>query len=96
MKTKYIVKRIKRMENLMNEVIFAFEDSENFSENKTMEEKLKILTEYMDSGLWLSDYEKHERGELPKKLKCGVLSQDTLYNLICDTEQAKREKNNGI
>ena len=44
---------------------------------------LKILAEYYDSGLWLSDYEADERGEIPKDLKRGVLSQDGLYDLLC-------------
>ncbi len=96
MKTRHIVKRIRCMENLMDEVIYAFEHSKNFHNSKRMSENVKRLTEYMDSGTWLSDFEKHERGELPQKLKCGVLSEDTLYNLICDIEHEKRnQKNNG-
>ena len=46
-------------------------------------EDLAILAEYYDSGLWLSDYEADERGEIPKDLKRGVLSQDGLYDLLC-------------
>ena len=45
---------------------------------------LKILAEYMDSGLWLADYTRDELGLLPKTLKRGVLSQDGLYNLLTD------------
>ena len=45
-------------------------------------EDLEILAEYYDSGLWLSDYEADERGEIPKNLKRGVLSQDGLYDLL--------------
>ena len=47
-------------------------------------EKISLLREYMDSGLWLSDYEADERGELPEDLRRGVLSQDGLYNLLCN------------
>ena len=90
MKTKYIVKRIRRMENLMNEVIYAFGNSENFRDNKKMMENVKILADYMESGVWLSDFGKCERGELPKKLRCGVLSEDTLYNLLCDIDEKRR------
>lgn len=90
MKTKYIVKRIRRMENLMNEVIYAFGNSEYFLDNKKMMENVKILADYMESGVWLSDFEKCERGELPKKLRCGVLSEDTLYNLLCDIDEKRR------
>ena len=54
MKTRHIVKRIRCMENLMDEVIYAFEHSKNFHKSKRMSENVKRLTEYMDSGTWLS------------------------------------------
>ena len=79
------------MENIMNAVTDAFENSDDFFCDPKMKENVKILSEYMSSGYWLSDYEKHERGELPKRLKCGVLSQDTLYDLLCDIEERKRK-----
>ena len=50
-------------------------------------EDLVVLEAYYTSGLWLSDYEADERGELPKNLKRGVLSQDGLYDLLSDTEE---------
>ena len=43
-----------------------------------------ILKEYMDSKLWLNDYEFDETHHL--NIKCGVLSQDGLYNLLCEIE----------
>ena len=53
---------------------------------KKMEHYYEALKEYYESGLWLSDYEADERGELPSDLKRGVLSQDGLYNLLNDIE----------
>ena len=50
-----------------------------------------LLADYMDSGDWLRDYEADEQGRIPKDLKRGVLSQDGLYNLVCDWEAARRE-----
>ena len=38
------------------------------------------------SGMWLLDYECDERGGLPSDLKRGVLSEDMLYNLLCDVK----------
>lgn len=35
---------------------------------------------------WLSDFEADERGELPKDLKRGVLSEDGLYNLLAEAD----------
>ena len=40
------------------------------------------LVEYYESGQWLRDYEADERGELPRDLKRGVLSQDGLWDLL--------------
>ena len=40
------------------------------------------LREYYENGQWLRDYEADERGELPRELKRGVLSQDGLWNLL--------------
>ena len=48
---------------------------------------VRTLAEYLAGGLWLADYEADERGEFPKELKRGVLSQDALYNLLCDVER---------
>ena len=40
------------------------------------------LIAYYESGRWLKDYEADERGELPRNLKRGVLSQDGLWELL--------------
>lgn len=42
------------------------------------------LAAYCDSGQWLADYTADEQGHLPRWLKRGVLSQDGLYELLCD------------
>ena len=42
----------------------------------------RALREYYENGQWLRDYEADERGELPRELKRGVLSQDGLWNLL--------------
>ena len=48
------------------------------------------LCRYMDSGDWLRDYERDEKGELPADLKRGVLSQDALYDLLTDIAEKMR------
>lgn len=60
------ITRIQKMEELYDHVKMAAD----------------ILTEYVESGLWLEDYEADERGEIPQDLKRGVLSQDGLDNLF--------------
>ena len=51
--------------------------------------EFQLLADYMSGGDWLQDYEADEAGLLPPDLKRGVLSQDGLYNLICDWEAAR-------
>ena len=72
----------------MDEVAAALKNNpEEFAGNKDLRKKVEILTDYMDNGQWLADYEADERGELPQDLKRGVLSEDGLYNLICEVEE---------
>lgn len=42
------------------------------------------LLEYYLGGQWLLDHEADERGELPRDLKRGVLSEDGVWNLISE------------
>ena len=48
----------------------------------------QALLDYYESGQWLKDYEADERGDLPRDLKRGVLSQDGLWNLLAEPESA--------
>ena len=78
-----VIERIQQMERYFDAVSSALEANANeMHENIAISKMIQELTEYMDSGLWLQDYERDERGELPKDLKCGVLSEDGLYNLL--------------
>ena len=75
----------------MKEVIRRIEKMEQYfdaARNTGDEEALKLLSDYMESGLWLKDYELDEKGLLPKELKRGVLSQDGLYDLLSEGSKA--------
>lgn len=83
-----IIMRVTEMERLYDEVSLAVrKNGGNVPDNPGITSMLRTLTRYMDSGLWLKDYEADERGELPQDMKRGVLSEDGLYNLICDAEK---------
>ena len=89
---KDIIARVQQMEQYMDEVSDALKNRPaELNNNSEVRNKVAILTNYMDSGQWLADYEADERGELPADLKRGVLSQDGLYNLIGDVEATYRE-----
>ena len=90
---EYAIERIEHLERIFDEVQNSFKNDPNFLENKKMEVKVSLLTQYLESGQWLRDFELDEKGELPKELKRGILSEDGLYNLICDIEQSRKNKN---
>ncbi len=49
---------------------------------KESEGRLKELDEYYTGPLWRQDFEDDEAGLLPKGLKRGILSEDSIYNLL--------------
>ena len=76
------VKRITEMEAHMDRVRAALEAVE------AARESVRILAEYYEGGQWLRDYELDEAGKLPQDLKRGILSEDGLWNVLRDWEQA--------
>ena len=85
---KKVIARVKQMEQYMDEVSEVLEKCpESVKDNVSIMLKIVELESYQDSGRWLLDYECDERGELPSDLKRGVLSEDMLYNLLCDVRQ---------
>ena len=55
------------------------------SENpRSMTHELSILESYYFGPLWREDYEADESGLLPSDLKCGVLSEDAVYDLFTE------------
>ena len=79
------------METYLNTLINAVESRpESVFENNELHEMLIKLTEYYESPLWMEDYESDERGELPKELKRGVLSEDGVFYLLERIEEYKQ------
>ena len=82
-----IIDRVTKMESYLDSIRAAFDDAPmSVYENHEINEMLNVLIEYYESGLWLADYTRDENGELPADLKRGVLSEDAVYNLLCDIE----------
>lgn len=69
------------MEQIIERVTQMEEILDRFRESRDPELRA-ILEAYLQSGYWLADYEADERGELPRELKRGILSQDGLYDLL--------------
>ena len=81
------IERIKYMEQLFEKArSVIYDNNANKKDLSAIQSVICTLADYQNSGLWLSDYAADENSELPKDLKRGVLSQDGLYNLLCENE----------
>ena len=61
--------------------ITYYEDMMHQAENGDLE-VLRRLSDYYSSLAWKRDYAADEAGLFPKDLKCGVLSEDGIYDLL--------------
>ena len=85
---KKMIARIEQMEQYVDDVSKILEKSPDLmKKDEEIKTKIEALEKYQESGQWLRDYECDERGELPSDLKRGVLSEDKLYNLLCDIKR---------
>ena len=85
------IERIKKMEEKLDNVspkVDAFEKSLN--DLNSAFEDIKSLSEYYKKE-WKEDYEADEQGKIPKDLKRGVLSQDTLFDLFEKLNEMKND-----
>lgn len=79
------IERIEKMETILDESVevikYFTELLEKFSE---VQKKINIINDYYGSDDWHSDLDLDEKGKLPENLKRGVLSEDTIYDLLTD------------
>lgn len=78
--------RVREMEELFDRLRLRWENREEWNRPDT-EEMLQKLIRYSESGQWLADFERDEQGCFPPDLKRGILSEDALYNFLCDVDR---------
>ena len=84
--------RIQKMERYFDELLEVVNsDPDLLQSDSETQKKLQELIAYYENGQWLQDYECDERGELPADLKRGVLSEDGVYNLLCDIVKYEKD-----
>lgn len=77
------INRIAHMEQIYDEIIQTLDSFElSLDQFQTIQTKLKELSDYYTSPLWLQDYDDDQENKLPNELKRGVLSQDGVYLLL--------------
>ena len=79
------VERITYYENLLNESKAVLSEYDRALEAYiSVQKKLTELEKYYVSPEWKEDFEASEKGELPKDLRCGVLSEDGIDHVLGD------------
>ena len=78
--------RIRELEGYLDALLAA--DPKQVREDPELRRKLTVLEAYYTGGQWLRDYALDEQGLLPRDLRRGILSQDTLYDLLTDLKGA--------
>ena len=92
-KLQEIIDRIIKMEFYFDTIEKALKLNPDFLQKEApVGIMLQELTEYYENGQWMADYEADEAGLLPRDLKRGVLSQDGVYNLLFEIEQANSDE----
>lgn len=82
-----LIARVMEMEQYLDEILAAKERNPDcILEDMEIKTKFECLIAYYENRQWLRDYESDERGELPRELKRGVLSEDAVYNLLMEIE----------
>ena len=79
------IKRIQEMEQALDDVATAHKAlAAALADFSSKQEQLAELSNYYGSQDYHHDLAIDENGQLPSDLKRGVLSQDTVYDLITD------------
>ncbi|MCW6666331.1 DUF4298 domain-containing protein [Aerococcaceae bacterium NML190938] len=79
------IKRIEQMEAYLDKGEAQVEQLLQLVENfATTQEELTQLFDYYGSEQWFEDKEASDNYQLPSELKCGILSEDAIYNLMTE------------
>ena len=77
------IERIKTMEEHLNKASQAVKAlSETLDLYTEAVESIETIDDYLVSDEWQQDFNDSEAGKLPKDLKCGVLSEDGIWNVV--------------
>ena len=78
------------MEGILNRATQKMDALEKkIAEYEEVQAEIQKLEEYYTSQQWKDDFAMDEKGELPDKLKRGILSEDGIYNLLERNKELK-------
>ena len=77
------IERIKAMEEHLDKASQAVKAlSEALDLYTEAMESIETIDDYLVSDEWQQDFNDSEAGKLPKDLKCGVLSEDGIWDVV--------------
>ena len=79
------VARIEKMEQFLNESTHIIQEfSDVFERFLQCQEGIEQLKQYYGSNEWYDDLEAYDNKQLPQGLRCGVLSEDLIYDMLME------------
>ena len=86
------IERIKLMEQHLDKAQAAIKSLEQaIKQYADAQESINKLKTYLGSKEWKKDFRDSEAGKLPDGLKCGVLSEDGIWNMLDDVNEINME-----
>ena len=81
-----MIDRISKNENRLDSVLNSIKELEKALEDfKSNKKNIVLLNKYYGSSSWFLDKDRYENNKIPK-VKAGVLSEDTIWNMNEDIE----------
>ena len=78
------------MEGILNRATQKMDALERkIAEYEEFQAEIQKLEAYYTSQQWKDDFAMDEKGELPEKLRRGILSEDGIYNMLERNKELK-------
>lgn len=86
-----MIDRINKNERKLDSVLLSIKNLENaINEFKKNKKYIYDLNKYYGSKVWFKDKDNYENDKIPK-VKAGVLSEDTIWNMNDDIKDLYKE-----
>ncbi len=81
------IKRIIHMEAVYDKIRSVADRAQDKDTLAALDSEIRELTQYYESSAWMADVDADRRGEIPKDLKRGILTEDAIDDLLCDIDR---------
>ena len=86
-----MIDRITKNEEILDSILLSIKTTKDAIEKfKNNEKNIKKINKYYGSKNWFKDKEAYEKKIIPQ-IKAGVLSEDTIWNMLDDIDDLIKE-----